>query len=178
MDQPYLGLVAHFGFNFAPVGWITCNGQSLDINTYTALYTLIGTNFGGDGMTSFNVPNLQGRAIIGTGQGAGLTAYSIGQQVGTEQVTLNTNNLPAHTHAITVQLQACNGRATSNTPDSNILATTSDGSNLYGTPAIDVMARDGGTVSSTGNNLPIDTRDPYMALTNCICIEGIFPSRP
>lgn len=97
----FLGMIAPFGFNFAPRGWAFCNGQSLPISQNTALFALLGVQFGGDGITNFKLPDLQGRVAVGMGNGAGLSPYTIGQFGGTENTTLNISNMPSHTHAAT-----------------------------------------------------------------------------
>src|SRR5262245_53022514 len=99
MSEPFLGEIRTFGFNFAPTGWAMCNGQLLAIAQNTALFSLLGTQFGGNGQTTFALPNLQGRVGIHEGQGAGLSQYTIGQVGGTETVTLTVNQIPAHNHS-------------------------------------------------------------------------------
>src|SRR5687767_9318635 len=99
--EPFLGQIQAFGFNFAPRGWAQCQGQLLAINTNTALFSLLGTTYGGNGQTTFALPDFRGRTMVGQGQGPGLSAYTIGQVGGTESVTLTSNNLPAHTHIAT-----------------------------------------------------------------------------
>jgi len=183
MNHPYsayIGQITQYAFDFVPDGWLPCNGQPLDINTYSLLYTLIGTTFGGDGVATFNAPNLQGRAVVGTGQAPNMQNYYIGQPIGDVQVTITQNNLPMHTHTIKLQIPVNNAGGTTNMPKDNIVAAVSDGSTqLYGTPAADVMAVGTGTVTAAGgNSKPVDIRNPFLAMTYCICWNGIFPSQP
>src|SRR5207247_7482556 len=110
MSQPFIGMIALFPYNFAPRGWAFCYGQILSIAQNTALFSLLGTTFGGNGQTTFALPDLQGRVPIGAGQGPGLAGFTLGQVGGTETATLVTNNLPAHTHVITLS----NLKATAN----------------------------------------------------------------
>ena len=120
MSSPYLGQIVAFGGNFAPRGWALCQGQLLNISQNTALFSLLGVTYGGNGTSTFGLPDLRGRSIVGAGQGAGLGNYSPGQEAGVESVTLTTAQLPAHTHAAVAQP----GRATSATPTGNLLAVT------------------------------------------------------
>ena len=104
MSNPYLGEIRIFGFNFAPIGWATCDGQILSISQNTALFSLLGTNYGGNGTSTFALPNFQGNTGVHQGQGSGLSQYFVGQQSGTTTVTLNQNNLPQHNHVINTQV--------------------------------------------------------------------------
>src|SRR6202012_2704707 len=130
MDQ-YIGEIRMVGFNFAPVGWALCNGQLLSISQNTALFSLLGTQFGGDGRTNFGLPNLQGRFPLHQGSGAGLPPYVIGQMGGNPNVTLTTAQMPAHTHAATFvagssALQGSSAGGSTNTPAGNYLAVATD----------------------------------------------------
>jgi len=100
MSEPFVGEIRAFGFDFAPQGWLQCNGQTLAISQYAALFSLLGTTYGGNGTTNFQLPNLQGRVAIGQGNGAGLSPYVMGQAAGTENVSLATAQIPSHTHAV------------------------------------------------------------------------------
>ena len=172
-------MIIMFGGNFAPRGWALCNGQILSIAQNTALFSLLGTTFGGNGQTTFALPDLRGRTPVHTGQGPGLSSYSLGQVGGTESVTLLTNNLPAHTHSLNVNDAAANG----NTASSNYLA-TSNGS-FAGDPitvntfsnAAPNAAMGAQAIGATGNSVPINNIQPYLAVNYIIALEGIYPSR-
>jgi microcystin-dependent protein len=180
VSDPFYAEIRIFGFNFAPVNWALCNGQLLNIRQNTALFTLLGTNYGGDGITTFGLPNLQGACTIGEGNGPGLTPRAVGEQSGSEAVTLVSSETPSHTHAI-----VANGfpGTTPNAIGSVLAQISSGGTKLatisgtaYSTHAPNVtMAPVGTTVSGGGtghNNMA-----PYLVMNFCICILGIFPAR-
>lgn len=178
MAQPFIGEVRMCGFNFAPVDWALCNGQSVNIADNNALYALIGTTYGGDGVTTFNLPNLQGRLCVNQGQGNGLSNYIIGQMAGTESVTLLTQNLAQHNHS----LSASQNAVTTNMPAGNVMGLGgTQGSvtaNFYSTAspvATGTMAPQ--TVSNTGSSLPHENRMPSLCVTFIIALFGIYPSR-
>jgi microcystin-dependent protein len=182
MSNPFLGEIRVFAGNFSPRGWAFCRGQLLPISQNDALYALIGTTFGGDGQTTFGLPDTQGRSVIGQGTGSGLSAYVIGQMSGTESVTLNTNQIPAHNHV----LNAWNVDATTPTPGpgvglSNPLNAHTGQSSLFylDTTAVNpnspVLPSD--TVMSAGGNQPHDNMAPSLVLNYIIALEGVFPSR-
>lgn len=177
--EPYLGQIQLFGFNFAPKGWASCEGQIMSIAQNTALFSLLGTQYGGNGQTTFALPDLRGRVAIGQGQGPGLKPYTIGELGGVESVTLTTQQIPAHNHIINVS----NAEGTSNTASNNYLATgttviergTKVPANIYGTAA-------GGTLNAAavgmqGGNQAHPNIQPYLALYYCIALVGIYPSR-
>lgn len=176
MTDVYLGFIAMFGFNFAPQGWAFCSGQLLSIAQNSALFALLGTTYGGDGVQTFGLPNLQSRVPIGMGTGAGLSNYTIGQSGGTENVTLLTTQMPAHTH----QMMASGDTPTLNVAGGNSLAT----SPRSGTPMPNIYAAGfttpvgmGSTTSQAGNNQPHSNIQPYLAINYCIALQGVFPSR-
>lgn len=181
--MPYIGEIRVFGGNFAPVDWALCNGQLLPIADYTALYNLIGTIYGGDGVNTFALPNLQSRVPIGTGTYAGNT-YMVGQTGGTETTTLTTVNMPAHTHTVTVTGTTTAGTLTSSedghrtTPGGNYPAV--NGKNMYSTTTdgSKMAAVNTGnlTVSVAGQSLPVSNIQPYLAINYIICLNGIYPS--
>jgi microcystin-dependent protein len=166
VSEPFLGSIILFAGNFAPRGWAFCNGQLLSIAQNTALFSLLGTTYGGDGQTTFALPDLRGRAPIHAGQGPGLQSYVLGQFGGEETVTLTSAELPPHAH---VQ-PATNDQQTTNRPNGalpargGVYANESDGSALHPT-------------SSAGGGQPHDNRSPYLALNYIIALEGIYPSR-
>lgn len=176
MSEPFLGQICIYGFNFAPRGWAFCNGQILPIAQNTALFSLLGTTYGGNGQTTFALPNLQGRAPLHFGQGPGLSSYDLGQVGGTENTTLTSNQMPTHIHG--VPLQAASGAAgdTANPSGAfpakldNMYASTTDGSFLGQSPSPPQTGPSGG-------NQPFSILQPYLVLNYCIALEGIFPSR-
>jgi len=164
--DPFVGQLGLFGFNYAPQGWLSCNGQLVPISEYEVLFALIGTTYGGDGQNTFALPDLQGRASFGAGQSQLGPFYSIGQKAGSEYVTLIQQNLPTHTHLI----QAQSAPASSSTPSANVPAT---GPKIYGAgPASSPMTD---VISIAGANNPHENRQPFLALNWCICWAGIYP---
>ncbi|ASS49285.1 MAG: phage tail protein [Candidatus Fluviicola riflensis] len=182
--EPFVGEVKLLGFQFPPLGYSLCQGQTMSIAEYTALFALIGTTYGGNGTTTFNLPDLQGRVPIGQGQGPGLPDYTIGEEAGSPTVTLTSANLPAHIHTVNsmrVALKVNNAIADSGTPLEGYPGTS--GTNVWAESATTgaTMAADGAVVSGstdiTGSNMPVSITNPYLVLNYSIAIEGIFPSR-
>ena len=176
MDQPFIGVIfAHAG-TFAPYNWALCQGQVVAISNNETLYTLIGTTYGGDGVNTFNLPDLRGRLPVGQGQGPGLSNYVIGQLGGTENVTLSTNNLPQHNHLVNVINSAGNVQVPIST---SYIAGTSAGSagvNFYSAgPGNTTMAAN--TIGNSGGRVPISIVQPILATNYIISLYGIFPSR-
>jgi microcystin-dependent protein len=174
-QTPYIGMIFMFGGNFAPTGYALCQGQLLSISQNTALFAILGTQFGGDGIQTFGLPNLQGRMPLGTGQGSGLPPFVVGQIGGSQNVTLLTSNIPQHNHLI----NASSAGATAGSPQNAFLAssndpTSGDAINTYGTPANTSMAPTALTL--TGSNLPVAVQNPYQAVSFIIALQGIFPS--
>jgi microcystin-dependent protein len=169
VSEPFIGEVRMFGGNFAPVNWAFCNGQLMAISQNEALFTLIGTTYGGDGQSTFALPNLQGRIPIHQGQGVGLTARVIGEAAGEENVTLTVQQLPSHTHA--AQGSASVGSATA--PAGNVWASWDDAP--YATTP--TVGMDPTAVSQQGGNQPHDNVAPYLAVSFIISLFGIFPSQ-
>lgn len=172
MDSPFLGAVALLGFSYAPRGWAFCQGQLLPINQNQALFSLLGTMYGGDGRTTFALPDLRGRVPIGFGQGPGLSDYSIGQVAGQESVTLNSAQLPAHTHA----LKASSSLGNQPSPEGNVLADTGNFDTEYynGAPTTTMDAQ---SIGATGGGQPVGIVQPCLTLNYAICLSGLFPSR-
>ncbi len=176
--DPFLGEIRMVGFNFAPTGWALCNGQTLSISQYSALFALLGTTYGGNGTTTFNLPDLQGRVPIHQGNGANLSPYVIGQNGGTENVTLLSNQMPIHNHLVNVNKQ--NGGASD--PTNGILAVGNTGGR---TPTVNLDYTNSaatGTLAPTavsvaGGNLPHANIQPYLTVNFIIALVGIFPSR-
>ncbi len=203
MSDPYLGEIRMVGFNFAPNGWALCQGQVLGISQNSALFSLLGTYYGGNGVTTFQLPNLQGRTPVGVGQGLGLSNINIGEMAGTESATLTTQNMPQHTHVATVT--GGGGTASISIPASTSTAAgTQSGSpsatsvlgpvsisnrqgELYSTATPDVTLKPfnatvtGGAPtienSMAGNNVPFSLRNPYIGINFVIALQGVFPSR-
>jgi microcystin-dependent protein len=189
MSQPYIGEIRLFGFNFAPSGWAFCQGQLLSIAQNTALFQLLGTTYGGDGVQTFALPNLLSRVAIGQGQGFGLTQRTIGETGGVESVTLTTSQLPTHTHAIGLPTNSASvgcksGAGNTQSPVGNILAGEAAGVTMpYSSQAPDVSM--GGALvpnatplsGSTGGSQPHFNVQPYLTLNYCISLFGIFPSQ-
>jgi microcystin-dependent protein len=170
--DPYIGQIALVAFNFAPVGWAFCNGSLLPIDQYSALFTLIGTTYGGDGQTTFALPNLQSRIPLHQGQGTGTSNYVIGQNGGFEQVTLTSNQLPAHTH----QAQCFTGGSNSQSPVNGIWANASrDQPYKANTTGAANMAA--GAIGPAGGNQPHPNLMAYQALNYIISLFGVYPSQ-
>jgi microcystin-dependent protein len=173
MSEPYLGEIRMGGFNFAPRGWAFCNGQILPIAQNTALFSLLGTTYGGDGQTTFALPDLRGRVPMHWGSGPGLTPRVIGEASGSETVTLITTQIPQHTHLMNTTASV-GGQLS---PNGNFLgAQARGGSSVYSATA------DGTTLSASaigvaGGSQPHDNLQPYLAVTFIIALNGIFPSR-
>jgi microcystin-dependent protein len=167
MSEPFIGEIRIFSFDFAPRNWATCAGQILPIAQNQALFSILGTTYGGNGQTTFALPDLRGRTPIHWGQGPGLSNYSLGQSSGEEAHTLTTNEIPGHTHTVT---------ASSNTADvtSPANAYWADGgvTAYSATPSTTLQP-----LSTAGQSAPHENRSPYLALNICIALAGIFPSR-
>lgn len=173
MSTPFLAQVMLFAGNFAPRGWAFCNGQILSIAQNTALFSLLGTTYGGNGQTTFALPDLRGRAPISPGQGPGLSPIVLGQVGGTETVTLITNQIPAHNHPVLADPNTA-GEAS---PAGNIWAAEAVGATAVystGTPTAPMKA---GAIGLTGGSQPHDNRSPYLGLNYIIALEGIYPPR-
>ena len=176
-----MGVIKLFAGNFAPRGFMFCNGALLNIAHNSALYSLLGTTYGGDGITTFALPNLNGRAPIGQGSSTTGRSYVLGEVGGTPQTTLLAANLPSFAS----QLKISNTNATSVTPSatSSIAITGQPNGRQFDTipsfaDADPTLAINGMSVSFTGQNIPVNTMPPYLGLNYIICVEGIYPSRP
>ncbi len=178
MTQPFIGEVRMFGGNFAPLNWAFCNGQTLPIAQNDVLYSLIGTTYGGDGQSTFALPNLQGRLCVGFGQGQGLSPYTIGQVGGTEQVTLTASTMPAHSHS----LVATTTTANQTNPGGNLTGTAPSGGGavmytVQGSQALKMGDLNAQACSSTGGSQPHPNLMSSLCVTFIIALFGIFPSR-
>jgi len=162
-----MATIMMFGGNFAPKNWAFCNGQLVGIGSNSALFSLIGTYYGGDGITTFGLPNFQGRVPIHWGNGAGLSPYSLGQMSGSEHMTLTAANLPS----APVNIFASTAAPNTDEPSGAVMAAT--GANLYQTN-INAQMRQG---QIAGGSVPFNILQPYLAVSFIICLYGIFPSR-
>lgn len=182
MDESYIGLVTLFAGNFAPRNWAFCDGSLLPISSNTALFSILGTNYGGNGKTNFALPDLRGRAIIGAGQGAGLSQYFPGDTGGLEVLPpLAIKNIPAHTHAIQLTIKPhAAGVANSLTPKDAVYATTPNQS-LYEFSSNVNMASYTATIATTAQGVaspqPVPVLHPVLTMNYIICMTGAFPPR-
>ena len=194
--EPFIAQIMLFGGNFAPRGWAFCDGQLLAINSNTALFSLLGTIYGGDGRTSFALPDLRGRAPIGPRHGPGLSSYSLGERGGLEHVTLNQTQMPTHTHPTTNTTSAdqhillSKDAAVNQVPaEGDVPAAAQFGAGLGATkvnafgPANNtvngqtISGNEGLTILNSGGNLSHENRQPFNAINYIIALQGIFPSR-
>jgi microcystin-dependent protein len=180
MSAPFVAEIRMFGFNFAPTGWAQCNGQLLPISQNTALFSLLGTNYGGDGKSTFGLPNLQGNVPLhaGSSAGPGLSQYFVGETTGSQTVTLLTTEMAQHSHAF----NADKGSATTSSPANNLYMA----GNFPGNPGGAVWAYNTAgpstivnpaTITLTGSSQPHNNMMPYLTLNFCIAMQGIFPPR-
>ena len=172
MPDPFVAEIRIFAGNFAPTGWATCNGQLMAISQNTALFSLLGTFYGGDGKSTFALPNLAGSAPMGQGQGAGLSQRLLGEQGGEPFVTLLTSEMPFHTHFV----QAINQIGEDRIPGPTEALSISTGMNLYKPSGTSTLMSPQAT-SVTGSSLPHNNLQPYLAMTFIIALQGVFPPR-
>jgi len=170
MSEPFLAEVRIVGFNFAPRGWAFCDGQILPINQNQSLYSLLGTTYGGDGRTSFALPDIRGRVPIHVGRSNGGDDHREGQKSGEETHTLSANEMPQHDHV----LQGSSAQGNSPLPTGHVLAR--EPAAIYRSPA-NLIALLSGTVTNVGGSQAHENMQPYLALNYCIALQGLFPSR-
>ena len=175
MADPYIAQIIPFGGNFAIRAWAFCEGQLLPISQNTALFSLLGTTYGGDGRTSFGLPDLRGRMMIGPGNGPGLPSYSWGQKGGNYQHTLTTAQMPSHTHAATMHAEV--GASGATNPNGRMLANAAIYADVNGTNNDRTLAPQSIVVPNTGGGQSYNTMPPYLAVYYEIALQGIFPSR-
>jgi microcystin-dependent protein len=179
MAEPFIGEIMIFAGNFAPRGWALCQGQLLSISQNAALFSILGTTYGGDGITNFALPDLRGRYPRGVGQGPSLSNVVEGEMSGAETVTLNLNEIPAHTHTATENVS--NAVGTVGAPNGGFLAKDPTGGSvpMYNSTPTSGKSLNAGaiTVGSAGGSQPHSVLDPYLGLNYCIALVGIFPSR-
>jgi microcystin-dependent protein len=175
-DSPFLGEIHMFAGNFPPVGWAFCDGQLLPISQNTALFSLLGTTYGGNGISTFALPDLRGRVPLHRGQGPGLSPYSEGQSGGQETVALLASQMPSHTHLLNVS----GAPGTTANPQNAAWAASSTGAKQYSTTGnagtTAVMAP--GMLAPNGSGLPHNNMQPSLVLSYIIALQGVFPSRP
>jgi microcystin-dependent protein len=198
MSEPFLGEIIMFAGNFAPRGWALCNGQLLSVSQNSALFAILGTTYGGNGQTTFALPNLQGRVPVHQGQSPGTSQYTLGEVSGTESVTLTINELPAHNHTValsgtgnvSVALGASSANGNAPVPGPTTVpakvASGLNALNAYSTTAPDTTllpvnttttVNVSGNTGVVGNNLPVPIVQPYVVVNFIIATEGVFPSR-
>jgi microcystin-dependent protein len=170
--QPFLGEIRNFGFNFPPRNWAQCAGQLLSIQQNTALFSLLGTMYGGNGTTNFALPDLRGRMPIGWGQGPGLSNYVQGEVGGTENTTLLISNLPSHNHA----LNAKTGGGNQGAPTGNLLAASDQRNSQYTSATADTTLA-ANAIGNTGSGNSFSNMQPFLTMNYCIALTGIFPAR-
>jgi microcystin-dependent protein len=173
MATPLLAEIRMFAGNFAPRGYALCNGQLMSIAQNQALFSLLGTTYGGDGITTFALPNLQGRVPIHAGNGAGLSPYFEGQQAGTESITLNVTQLPIHNHLV----NSVGGGGNQAAPAGNLPAVESTGTSLNYSNGSTTGQMNPSMVANTGGSQPIPIVQPYLVINFIIALQGVYPSR-
>ncbi|QAY77376.1 phage tail protein [Sphingosinicella sp. BN140058] len=180
MADPFVAEIRIFGFNFAPTGWAFCNGQLLPISQNTALFSLLGTTYGGNGKSNFALPNMSGNVAMQPGQGPGLSLRDLGEQGGSSTVTLLQTEMPVHNH----MMQAVNANASTAVANGNALAKgrystgPQSGAIAFYNTAAAFVQMDPLAIGMTGGNLPHNNMMPFLALNYCIALQGVFPPRP
>ncbi len=184
MDE-YMGMIKIFAGNFAPTGWLMCNGQLLSIAQNSALFSILGTTYGGDGITTFALPNFQSRVPIGMGQGPGLSYRSQGEVSGTETNTLNITNIPPHNHPASLLVNNTDSSQGAATPGASLATPgtlsgrTFTASLGYNTATPNTVLNQASVVTvPVGQGLPVNNMQPYIAMNYIICTQGLYPSRP
>ncbi len=172
MADPFVAEIRIFPFNFAPKGWAWCDGQLLPLSQNTALFSLLGTTYGGDGKSNFALPDLQGRAPMHPGQGPGLSLHDLGETGGSETVTLLESEIPSHSHGLKAYKSDPSDRFT---PTGALFGRSNNG-NFYGTAANLVMLN-GNALAPAGGDQPHNNLQPYLTFYFCIALQGVFPPR-
>jgi microcystin-dependent protein len=174
MSDQFLAEIRIFPFNFPPTGWAFCAGQLMPISQNTALFALLGTTYGGDGKSTFALPDLQGSAPMQPGQGQGLSLRDLGEMSGVESITLLVSEIPVHTHQLKASIEQGDNRL----PSPSLALSTSLGAAAYvtGSPPLGLMAFQ--ALPPAGGGLPHNNMQPYLTLNFCIALQGIFPQRP
>lgn len=173
-----IGEIRMFAGNFAPRNWAFTDGQLLAITQNQALFSILGTTYGGDGRTTFALPDLRGRSAVHEGSGPGLTAIRLGEKSGQEQVTLSQKQLPKHTHSTTTNLMASGSKADQKDPSGRALAQSNRPVYANGKPTVQMQSDSVLTkIAVSGGSQPVPIRDPYLGVNHIICLQGIYPSR-
>jgi microcystin-dependent protein len=173
MADPFVAEIRIFPFNFAPKGWAFCDGQILPLSQNTALFSLLGTTYGGDGKSNFALPDMRGNAPMHPGQGPGLSLHDLGETGGSETVTLLESEIPAHSHGVQAQAVPLGDVAT---PAGNTLSRPASG-NLYTSTSTSVVAMAPQAIAPAGGSQPHNNMMPYLSLTFCIALQGVYPPR-
>lgn len=174
MSDQFVAEIRIFAFNFAPTGWATCDGQVLPISQNTALFSLLGTTYGGDGKTTFALPDLQGRAPMHPGQGLGLSLHDLGETGGSDTVTLLESEMPAHNHAIRAD---ASDPADVQSPSPAVVLARSQGGSAYQTNIAGLVPMAATALGPAGGSQPHNNLMPYLTFTFCIALQGVFPPR-
>jgi len=172
--DPFVAEIRIFPFNFAPKGWAFCDGQLMPLSQNTALFSLLGTTYGGDGKSTFALPNMQGNAPMHPGQGPGLSLHDLGETGGSETVSLLESEMPAHSH--TAMANAAVGNRT--TPAANSISRVTGSTPFVpGSPAPPLIAMSSSSITPAGGDQPHNNMQPYLTLNFCIALQGVFPPR-
>ncbi|MDH2386758.1 tail fiber protein [Bradyrhizobium sp. CER78] len=176
MADPFVAEIRIFPFNFAPKGWAFCAGQILPLSQNTALFSLLGTTYGGDGKSNFALPNMQGNAAVAPGQGPGLSLYDLGETTGTPNVTLLQSEIPSHNHLVNVGTQDV---ADIQVPSPSRILGKSANAFAYvpASPAPTLVQMNVAMIGMTGGSLPHNNMQPYLTLNFCIALQGVYPPR-
>lgn len=174
MSDQFVAEIRIFPFNFPPTGWAFCQGQLMPISQNTALFSLLGTVYGGDGKSTFALPDLQGAAPMQPGQGQGLSERFLGEMSGSETITLLVSEIPLHTHA----LSGSNEDATQGSLTASVVPSKASGGTPYQTNLAGLQAMNFQSLPPAGGSLPHNNMQPYLTLNFCIALQGIFPQRP
>jgi microcystin-dependent protein len=173
MANPFLAEIRIFPFNFAPKGWAFCDGQILPLSQNTALFSLLGTTYGGDGKSNFALPNMQGNAPMHPGQGPGLSLHDLGETGGSDTVTLLESEIPSHSHSLMAAAQ----QATVRLPSPTVGLARSSGTSSYNSTATGLVNLSDNTIAPAGGDQPHNNLMPYLTLNFCIALQGVFPPR-
>jgi microcystin-dependent protein len=173
MDEPFIGAICMYGFNFAPKGWATCDGQILQISQNSALFSLLGTTYGGNGVQTFALPDLRGRVPVHQGTARTGTVYTMGEVAGEETVTLAISQMPTHNHIV----EANSNPGDTGAPGGAIFANSGATDREYLASGQANVAMSPSIISASGGNQPHDNMQPFLTINYCIALYGIFPSR-
>ncbi len=173
MSEPFIAEIRMFAGTFAPLNWAFCEGQVLPVSQYTALFSLLGATYGGDGRNTFQLPNLQGRAPMHPGRGPGLTYRRLGELGGAETMALNESQIPSHTHT----MQATMAPAANKSPDNGSLTRVTTGGGLYQSDASNLEGMASEALANTGGGQSHNNMQPYLALNFIIALNGVYPPR-